>query len=258
MSYEDVIRVAQVKLDPARFDRIARDMALKPDQPFTVTEFLKPGVEEFCSVLPPWLASRILALAERYPAFGRAHWGMAVNTASITGYLRFAVLAKLRPFRRKTFRYQQEQRAIEAWLRHIVQAAGLSSELALEIAECARLIKGYGDTHKRGTANYRLIETELMLPALAGNRAGTAAAEGIANARTAALLDPDGEALTKCLAEIEVTIGAQDRRGIMTRSWGWPVQGVAKITLRGLCCRGTCLQRRGRAGAIGVLSRVTR
>ncbi len=203
MSYEDVIRVAQVKLDPARFDRIARDMALKPDQLFTVTEFLKPGVDEFCSVLPPWLASRILALAERYPAFGRTHWGMAVNTASITGYLRFAMLAKLRPFRRKTFRYQQEQRAIEAWLRHIVQAAGLSSELALEIAECARLIKGYGDTHKRGTGNYRLIETELMLPALAGNRPAHAAAEGIANARTAALLDPDGEALTKCLAEIE-------------------------------------------------------
>jgi indolepyruvate ferredoxin oxidoreductase, alpha subunit len=203
MSYEDVIRVAQVKLDPARFARIARDMALKPDQLFTVTEFLKPGVEEFCSVLPPWLASRILALADRYPAFGRAHWGMAVNTASVTGYLRFAMLAKLRAFRRKTFRYREEQRAIETWLRHIVQASALSSELALEIAECARLIKGYGDTHKRGSGNFRLIETELMLPALAGNRPARQAAEAIANARTAALLDPEGEALTKCLAEIE-------------------------------------------------------
>jgi indolepyruvate ferredoxin oxidoreductase beta subunit len=170
MSYEDVIRVAQVKLDPARFDRIARDLALKPDQLFTVTEFLKPGVEEFCSVLPPWLASRILALAERYPAFGRAHWGMSVNSASITGHLRFAMLAKLRPFRRKTFRYQEEQRVIETWLRYIVQAAALSSELALEIAECARLIKGYGDTHKRGSANYRLIETELMFRGAARSR----------------------------------------------------------------------------------------
>jgi indolepyruvate ferredoxin oxidoreductase beta subunit len=74
MSYEDVIRVAQVKIDPAPFARIARDMTVKPEQTFTVTEFLKPGVEEFCSVLPPWLAGRILALAERYPALGRAHW----------------------------------------------------------------------------------------------------------------------------------------------------------------------------------------
>ncbi len=203
MSYEDVIRVAQVKIDPARFARIARDMAVKPEQTFTVTEFLKPGVEEFCSVLPPWLAGRVLALAARYPALGRAHWGMAVNTTSVFGYLRFHLLARLRGFRPKTFRYRQVQRAIEAWLRLIGQGAAASTELAVEIAECARLIKGYGDTHKRGTANYRMIEAELMLPALAGAMPARQAAEAIANARTAALLDPEGEALAKCLADIQ-------------------------------------------------------
>jgi indolepyruvate ferredoxin oxidoreductase beta subunit len=203
MSYEDVIRVAQVKIDPERFTAIARDMGVKPEQTFTVTEFLKPGVEEFCSVLPPWLASPVLGLAERYPALGRAHWGMAVNTASIFGYLRFYGLARLRGIRPKTYRYRQEQRAIEAWLRLIVQAAPASAELAIEIAECARLIKGYGDTHKRGSGNYRLIEAELMLPALAGNMPPRGAAEAIANARTAALLDPEGEALAKCLADIQ-------------------------------------------------------
>jgi indolepyruvate ferredoxin oxidoreductase beta subunit len=203
MSYEDVIRVAQAKIDPLRFIRIARDMGVKPEQTYTVTEFLKPGVEEFCSVLPPWLARGILGFAERHPALGRAHWGMAVNTASIFGYLRFHVLAKLRDFRPKTFRFQQEQRAIESWLRLIVQAAPLAADLALEIAECARLIKGYGDTHKRGSGNYRLIESELMLPVLAGNMPPRQATEAIANARTAALLDPEGEALAKCLADIE-------------------------------------------------------
>jgi indolepyruvate ferredoxin oxidoreductase, beta subunit len=203
MSYEDVIRVAQVKIDPTRFARIESGMGLKPEQTFTVTEFLKPGVEEFCSVLPPWLANPILRLAERYPAFGRAHWGMEINTGSILGYLRFFILAKLRGFRPKTFRYQQEQRAIATWLRMIAQAAPLSGELALEIAECARLIKGYGDTHKRGSDNYRLIEKELVVPALAGNRPPRQAAEAIANARTAALLDPEGEALSKCLSDIE-------------------------------------------------------
>jgi indolepyruvate ferredoxin oxidoreductase alpha subunit len=207
MSYEDVIRVAQVKIDPARFARIESGMALKPDQTFTVTEFLKPGVEEFCSVLPPWLARPILGLAERFPSFGRAHWGMEINTGSILGYLRFFMLAKLRGYRPKTFRYQEERRAIESWLRLIVQAAPLSADLALEIAECARLIKGYGDTHKRGTANYRLIERELMGPALAGSVAPRRAAEALANARTAALLDPEGEALSKCLADIEAQAG---------------------------------------------------
>ena len=202
MSYEDVIRVAQAKLDPSRFGRIARELALKPEQSFTVTEFLKPEIDEFCSIMPPWLARPVLGLAERHPALGRGHWGMAVNTASISGYLRFLVLAKLRPFRRKTYRFQQEQRAIEAWLQLIAQAAPLSAELAIEIAECARLIKGYGDTHMRGSGNYRLIVANVIAPALAGIMAVRQAIDAIASARTAALLDPDGEALSKCLADL--------------------------------------------------------
>jgi indolepyruvate ferredoxin oxidoreductase beta subunit len=203
MSYEDVIRVAQAKIDPARLARIVDEMKIAPGQPFGVTEFLKPGVEELCSILPPSWARRVLAFAERRPALAAAHWGMAVKTTAVFGYLRFHLLARLRPVRRKTYRYQEEQRAIEAWLRLIAEAVPLSAELALEIAECARLIKGYGDTHKRGTGNYRLIESELMLPALAGAMSPHEAAEAIANARTAALLDPEGEALAKCLAEIQ-------------------------------------------------------
>jgi indolepyruvate ferredoxin oxidoreductase alpha subunit len=202
MSYEDVIRVAQAKIDPARLKRITHDMALKPDQTFTVTEFLKPGIEEFCSVLPVWLARSIIAFAERHPKLMRAHWGMAINTASVSGYLRFQLLARLRPLRRKTFRYCEEQCAIDTWLGLIGRAAVLSVELALEIAECARLIKGYGDTHKRGKGNYRLIESALMLPALAGEIPVRQAIDGIASARTAALLDPEGEALAKCLAVV--------------------------------------------------------
>jgi indolepyruvate ferredoxin oxidoreductase, alpha subunit len=202
MSYEDVIRVAQAKIDPARLERIAAEMGIRPDQTFTVTEFLKPGVEEFCSILPPWLARRILALAERHAGLGRAHWGMAVNTASVSGFARFYVLAKLRRLRPRTWRYQQEQREIEAWLGLIARAAPLSAELAVEIAECARLIKGYGDTHKRGSDNYRVIVAQVIEPALAGRLPVRQAADAIASARTAALLDPEGEALSKCLGEL--------------------------------------------------------
>jgi indolepyruvate ferredoxin oxidoreductase, alpha subunit len=204
MSYEDVIRVAQAKIDPARVARIVAQMGVKPDQPFAVTEFLKPGVEEFCSVLPPWLARRILALAERHPGLARAHWGMEINTASVSGYLRFYILAKLRGFRPRTWRFQEEQRAIENWLRLIARAAPLSAELAVEIAECARLIKGYGDTHKRGSDNYRRIVAQVIEPALDGQLPVRQAIDAIASARTAALLDPEGEALSKCLAELSM------------------------------------------------------
>jgi indolepyruvate ferredoxin oxidoreductase beta subunit len=203
MSYEDLIRVAQAKIDPARLARIAAEIGVKPGEPFTVTEFLKPGIEEMCSILPPSLAKRILAAAERRGMIERVHWAMEVNSASVSGFLRIWVLAKLRRWRPRSYRYQVEQRAIEAWLALIGEAARLSGDLALEVAECARLIKGYGDTHKRGTANYRLIETRIVQPAVAGRIPLAHALDAAASARAAALVDPDGDALARCLAELD-------------------------------------------------------
>ena len=203
MSYEDVIRVAQAKIDPARIERIAAEIGAKPGEPFTVTEFLKPGIEEMCSILPPSLANRILATAERRGLIDRLHWGMEVNSTSVSGFLRFWVLAKLRRWRPRSYRYQEEQRAIEAWLAHVAEAARLSGDFALEVAECARLIKGYGDTHKRGSANYRLIESRVIEPALAGRIPLRAGIDAIASARAAALADPEGDALAHCVADVE-------------------------------------------------------
>ncbi|HEY4863649.1 MAG TPA: indolepyruvate oxidoreductase subunit beta family protein [Xanthobacteraceae bacterium] len=202
MSYEDVIRVAQAKIDPARLRRIAEEMKISGD-PYAIYEFLKPGIEEFCQVLPPVLAKPILRVSERRGWLTRFHWGMEVNTASIGGYLRFWGLSKLRRFRPRTHRFIEEQKAIESWLDLVAAAAKISSPLALEVAECARLIKGYGDTHKRGCANYRAIETRVILPALAGEIPAARGADAVASARTASLVDPEGESLARCLAEIE-------------------------------------------------------
>jgi indolepyruvate ferredoxin oxidoreductase beta subunit len=202
MSYEDVIRVAQAKIDPARTARIAAEIGVKLGEPFTITEFLKPGIEEMCQVLPPSIAKRLMATAERKGWLGRAHLGMEVNSTSVFGFLRFWMLAKLRPWRRRTYRYQEEQSAIEEWLALIAAAAQRSPELAIEVAECARLIKGYGDTHQRGRDNYRTIETRVIRPVLAGQIALPTGIDAIASARTAALVDPEGQGLDRCLAEI--------------------------------------------------------
>jgi indolepyruvate ferredoxin oxidoreductase beta subunit len=203
MSYEDVIRVAQAKIDPARLKRIAAETGVQAGEPFTVTEFLKPGVEELCSILPPAIATRILAAAGRRGLIDRLHWGMEVDSTSISGFLRFWALAKLARRRPKSYRFREEQRAIEAWLGLVVEAARLSGDLALEVAECARLIKGYGDTLRRGIGNYRLIEARVIRPVLAGRTPLARGLDAIASARTAALADPEGEALARCLAELE-------------------------------------------------------
>ncbi len=200
MTFEDVIRVAEAKIAPERFARIRAEMGLKDDEPFRIVEFLKPGLEEMCQVLPPRLAQRILAWADRRG--WRPHWGMEIETTSLFGYLRFWTLAKLKRFRPRGHRYVLEQAAITQWLDLIAEAARLSADVAVETAECARLIKGYGDTWQRGSANYATIEAQVIRPLLAGALPLAQGADAIASARTAALVDPEGEGLAKCLAEI--------------------------------------------------------
>ena len=202
MSYEDVIRVASAKIAPKRLAKIVNQMGAKSGEPVTIIEFLKPGIEEMCSILPPSIARPIVAAAQRRGWTDKFHWGMEIKTNSVFGYLRFLMLAKLRRFRPRSYRFAQEQTAIEAWLALIVAAASKSAPLALEIVECARLIKGYGDTLKRGTANYAAIEDQVIQPILAGDIALSRGIDAVASARTAALADPEGESLARCLAEI--------------------------------------------------------
>jgi indolepyruvate ferredoxin oxidoreductase beta subunit len=205
MSFEDVIRVAEAKISPERFRRIEGEIGAK-DQPYVITEFLKPGIEELCQVLPPRVARAIVGYSEKRGWLGKVWFPMELKTTSIFGYLRFWTLAKLRRFRPKSWRYAEEQAAIEAWLARVRAASKLSSELAMEVAECARLIKGYGDTWKRGAGNYALIEARMIAPVLEGRMGVAQGIDAIASARTAALLDPDGEGLTRALAAIEAQV----------------------------------------------------
>ena len=205
MSFEDVIRVAQAKIAPERFRRIEGEIGAK-DQPYVITEFLKPGIEELCQVLPPRLARAIVSYSEKRGWVGKVYFGMELKTTTVWGFLRFWMLAKLKPLRPRSWRYVEEQAAIEAWLAGVRAAAKLSSELALEIVECARLIKGYGDTWKRGMSNYLTIQARVIAPALEGRMPIRAAIDAIASARTAALLDPEGEGLARALAAIDAQV----------------------------------------------------
>ena len=202
MSFEDVIRVAEAKIDPKRLRRIEGEIGAR-DQPYVITEFLKPGIEELCQVLPTRLARAIVGFSEKRGWLGKIYFGMELKTTTVWGYLRFWSLAKLRRFRPKSWRFAEEQAAIESWLALIAAAAQLSGDLALEVAECARLIKGYGDTWKRGSANYQTILARIIGPVLQGRIPVRAGIDAIASARTAALVDPEGESLAKALAAIE-------------------------------------------------------
>jgi indolepyruvate ferredoxin oxidoreductase beta subunit len=125
-----------------------------------------------------------------------------VRSTTIWGFARLRFLAGLRWWRPRSFRYVEEQAVIESWLEQIRAAAAIDIEFAREIAELARLVKGYGDTYKRGLGNYRRISAEVIAPVLAGRMTPRVAADAVANARVAALADPDGDQLSRTLAAI--------------------------------------------------------
>lgn len=195
MSFEDVIRVAQAKTSRERLARVRAEVRAKANEPAEITEHFKPGNEEIAAILPPWAAPWLLARR-------KFHISMHVRSTTIWGFARLRFLASLRWWRPRTWRYAEEQAEIERWLGEIRSAQALGLDFAREIAESARLIKGYGDTFKRGLGNYHRIAAEVIAPALAGRMTPQAAADAVASARVAALADPDGESLSRTLASI--------------------------------------------------------
>jgi len=199
MSYEDIIRVADLKTRASRFERVRREVGAKEGEPVVVIDYLKPGVEEFASLLPAFLGSPLTRWAEKNGKLDAYNVGMHLKTSGVIGYLLVRSLAWLKPWRPHSYRYGEEQKLIEHWLTRVRDAAARSVPLALEVAECARLIKGYGDTHRRGKANFLAI-----LDALVDNPAVSdpaAQAKAIHKAREAALADPEGKALGGALGK---------------------------------------------------------
>jgi len=193
MCYEDVIRVADLKTRGSRFERVREEVQAKPHEPVHIVEFLKPGVDEFTALLPRFLARPLKALAEASGLASKLNVGMHVKTTSISGFVLMRVLAWLRPFRPLTSRWREEQALIGRWLGAIAAAAKRDAGLALEIALCGRLIKGYGDTHKRGKGNFlRILDTLVESNAVPDDHARI---EAIRKAREAALADPEGRKL---------------------------------------------------------------
>jgi indolepyruvate ferredoxin oxidoreductase beta subunit len=197
MSYEDIIRVADLKTRRSRFQRVRREVGARDHEPVVVIDYLKPGLEEFSSLLPHRLGRRLLDWARKRGKLDAYNIGLHVRTSGVFGYLLVRSLAWLKPWRPYSHRFREEQARIDRWLAAIRDAAPRSTALAMEIAACARLVKGYGDTHRRGWTSFNAIFDALVeSPATADP---TEQAAAIRRAREAALSDPEGKALKKDL-----------------------------------------------------------
>lgn len=198
MSYEDVIRVADLKTRAARFARVREEARASADQIVEISEFMHPRYQELCETLPAGLGARLLA-SERLrrwssPLFAR---GRRIHTTHVAPFLLLWTLASLRRWRRRTLRFRVEQARIEGWLRLLLGTAPRDYELAVELAECQRLVKGYGDTHERGLRHFDAIVAFVLA---AGDR--PALADEVRALRAAALADEDGQTLARLLATL--------------------------------------------------------
>jgi indolepyruvate ferredoxin oxidoreductase, beta subunit len=197
MSYEDAPRVADLKIRRTRFDRVHQDARVEPAQLLQIKEFLHPRVQEIADMVPAplgrWLLRSNLMRRVTEAITGN---GKVVETTSLGGYLQLYMVAGMRRWRRKSLRFEKEQKAIADWLALITRVAPEDYALALEIAECPRMVKGYGDTHAQGERNY-----EAIMAALPKLRGKSDAAPRLRRFREAALADDTGEKLARALAD---------------------------------------------------------
>ena len=141
------------------------------------------------------LPARIGRWVEGRPrAFRALDWlvnrGRRVRSDSILWFTTLSAIAGLRRWRRRMLRHEREMAHIGDWLDRVLAMAPANYDLAVEMLNCRRLIKGYSDTHERGLSKFaRVIDTAEML------RDRRDGADWLRRVHEAALQDEDGELL---------------------------------------------------------------
>ena len=201
MCYEDAVRVADLKIRRSRFERVQKEVRAGADQLVRINEFLHPGVQEIADILPAGLGRSLVGSGAAKRAIEWfTHGGQKVRTTSLGGFLQLYALANMRPWRRRSLRFRKEAKAIDAWLEQVRALAAEDYALALEVAECPQLVKGYGETHLRGQSKFAAV-----IEAIPRLRRTEKPAVWMKKLREAALADERGEKLAAVLRELPWT-----------------------------------------------------
>lgn len=198
MAYDDVPRVADLKIRASRQARVRREIGAGADALVSTTEYFHPRVEELCGSLPKdwgeWIEARPRLVAALRKIVDR---GRRIRPNTITGYLTLTFVASLGPRRRNSLRHAREATHHDAWLKVAREALDARYELGVETLACRRLVKGYSDTHARGLSKFDRVMT--AVPALAAREDGP---EWLDRLKRAALADEKGAALDGVLKTI--------------------------------------------------------
>jgi len=197
MAYEDTVRVAELKIRPSRFERVRAEVQAEDGQILEIAEFFSPRVQEIADTLPAGLGRWLLNTGWARRFLQRFTKSRVVKTSTIGGFLMLYFIASLKPTRRRSLRYANEQAFIREWLQTIQNVAATNTTLATEIATTRTLVKGYSDTHERGRQRYDTLMQ--MLPRIMETPDPAAA---LAALRKAALADDTGAALNVAIRDI--------------------------------------------------------
>ncbi len=195
MSYDDVIRVADLKTRAERTARVRGEIGAGEDDVFGTEEYFHPRLEEALGLLPRAWADRLEASpALRAWLAAKMDKGRRIHSQTVRGHLQLRLMASLRRWRRGNRRHAQEQAHLQAWLQQVQATLKTDRALAVEELRCRRLVKGYSDTHARGSSRFdRLMQAARLL------RGKPQAAQTLAALREAALKDAQGRALEQQL-----------------------------------------------------------
>jgi hypothetical protein len=195
MSYEDPIRIAQLKL--AEFQNAAND----PRASSAEVMRLKFRIDELIGALPAVIAEPVLDALEW---IGWTHRPVSIRFSTKTrwGIRRLRVEASLRRWRRFSVRYTKERAWVERWLHMISRSLEKQPRAAAVIVQTATMIQGYGDPYRQGMADWHAIINGLAKPTFDGVLPLADLDGAIREARAAAMPDRRQVALKRTIAEI--------------------------------------------------------
>ena len=195
MSYEDPIRIAQLKLTEREPSSDRR----------------KLRIDELIGCLPAVVAEPVLDVLD-WLNWARAPVSIKYSNANRWGMRRLKIEAGLKRWRRFSIRYGKERVWVERWLHMINRSLTKQPAAALAVVRSADLIQGYGSPYRHALADWHAIIDGLVKPTFDGKLPLTDLAIAIAEARAAIQPDLRQAALKRRIAEIRAEAHSKAER----------------------------------------------
>ena len=189
MSYQDPIRVAQLKL-------VENERQAEPS-----ADRRKFRIDELIGALPAVVAEPVLDVLE-WAGWTHAPVSIRFSAANRWGIRRLKIEASLKRWRLFSVRYAKERVWVERWLHMIDRSLTKQPQAVSAIIQTATMIQSYGSVYRHGLADWHAIIDGLVKPTFDGVLPLSDLAGAIAEARATVMPDPRQVALKRKIAEI--------------------------------------------------------